>query len=171
MRWNRTSSMFAGVAMMLVCCVCMMGCASLGAAQSPPGFTHLSAAQFDQANYRAPLVEIQINSPADVIELEADPFNLNTLKRDAAPVKLDDLKRDTAPVFDDRPVIHTGKFVSNAVYHPSDAVVANTRTVVHTTPVSHRVYTRSSCQTNGCLTKTVSKIRHYRVYVRSRCCN
>ena len=159
MRWNRTSSMFAGMAMMLVCCVCMMGCASLGAAQSPPGFTHLSAAQFDQANYRAPLVEIQINSPADAIELEADPFNLN------------DLKRDAAPVFDDRPVIHTGKFVSNAMYHPSDAIPVNTRTVVHTTPVSHRVYMRSSCQTNGCLTKTVSKIRHYRVHVRSRCCN
>ena len=162
MRWNRKSSMFAGMAMMLVCCVCMMGCASLGAAQSPPGFTHLSAAQFDQANYRAPLVEIQINNPADVIELEADPFNLNDLKREPA---------NANPVFDDRPVIHTGKFVRNAVYNPSDAVVANTRTVVHTTPVSHRVYSRSSCQSNGCLTKTVSKIRHFRVRVRSSCCN
>lgn len=159
MRWNRKSSMFAGMAMMLVCCCCLMGCASLGAAQSPPGFTHLSAAQFDQANYRAPLVEIQISSPADVIELEADPFNVPELKREAAPV------------FDDRPVIHTGKLVRNAMYHPSDAVIANTRTTVHTTPVSHRVYMRSSCQTGSCRTKTVSKIRHYRVHVRSSCCN
>lgn len=165
MRWNCKSSMFAGVAMMLVCCVCMMGCASLGAAQSPPGLTHLSAAQFDQDNYRAPLVEIQINSPADVIELDADPFSKPALRHENQPVF------DERPVLDDRPVIHSGKLVMRTLYHPSDAAVASSRTVVHATPVSHRVYTRSSCQTGACRTKTVSKVRHYRVQLRSSCCN
>jgi hypothetical protein len=165
MRWNCKSSMFAGVAMMLVCCVCMMGCASLGAAQSPPGLTHLSAAQFDQDNYRAPLVEIQINSPTDVIELDADPFNQPGLQLEKQPVF------DNRPVFDDRPVIHSGKFVMNTLYHPSNDAVTSSRTVVRTSPVSHRVYTRSSCQTVACRTKTVSRVRHYRVQLRSSCCN
>lgn len=156
MRWSCKSSLFAGMVMLLVC-FCLVGCASLGASQTPASFTHLHDAQFDYDGYQAPLVEIQINPAEGTVDLResSDPF----LEPEA--------EQSAEPVFENaRPVINDS-LVHFAVYRPEQAVLLNQRSVVKVTPVSYRVYTRASCRTGSCRTKAVTRTRHVRVRARS----